>query len=595
LLALPGVSLHMASALLLFELKWPLLPVCVNAHEEARAVGWVPPFAGADAAFLHLDARVPRDCGIRRALYACLTRQNVFRLTRRNVIGVDVQSATEETRQTAALRNRRGQLSVKLLVRSAPPGTPLDCGKTAAAAPTETVSGVASGAGAATGMSGGEAAVVPAGDALLADSSDEEEGDEDEDEAVRALRARSADLHDLLVVGSHEAAVEDGMPLPDVIEEALQWHQLYPDAGCTPAIVTLRALDPVAASRVAAAFVDKRLPLQQQHPDDWMVKYVVEVSWSHAELLACATMLSAHDAPLAPTTPLAEHSGVAAGELASLSLTNDTAEGRAGSTAEGAGGSGWDAPAGGGPALFGFGAACESGAHLAAKCDRPEALESLWRAAEAQAGTGGRYPPLDTRGRSALHAAAQAGAINSLQRLLALGAEAFAVDHAGEGVLGLAAAAGQHRAVEALLDAAPGTLTQPNGDGSLPLELAAGGGDLACVDLMLERGAPIDAQSKLGRTALHAAARGGHLQICDRLVARGANLRLKDLTERHACDMLPPAVAGEGEWLVDMTREAMRKPKPPQHTAAASAATGGSQPTVCEKGAINVGLGEADW
>eukprot|EP00966_Prymnesium_polylepis_P313584 7246063-Prymnesium_polylepis.1 len=54
------------------------------------------------------------------------------------------------------------------------------------------------------------------------------------------------------------------MPLPDVIEEALQWHQLYPDAGCTPAIVTLRALDPVAASRVAAAFVDKRLPLQQQ-------------------------------------------------------------------------------------------------------------------------------------------------------------------------------------------------------------------------------------------------------------------------------------------------------------------------------------------
>lgn len=44
---LPGVSLHCAAALLLFELHIPLLPVCTNCLEEAKAIGWVPPSSGA--------------------------------------------------------------------------------------------------------------------------------------------------------------------------------------------------------------------------------------------------------------------------------------------------------------------------------------------------------------------------------------------------------------------------------------------------------------------------------------------------------------------------------------------------------------------
>jgi hypothetical protein len=38
-----------------------VLPVCLNLLPELKALGWVPPSASADAAFLHMRCRLPSD------------------------------------------------------------------------------------------------------------------------------------------------------------------------------------------------------------------------------------------------------------------------------------------------------------------------------------------------------------------------------------------------------------------------------------------------------------------------------------------------------------------------------------------------------
>ena len=64
--------------------------------------------------------------------------------------------------------------------------------------------------------------------------------------------------------------------------------------------------------------------------------------------------------------------------------------------------------AGGGKLLVGFGSQPENGLHLAATADRPQALRALWTFAQPSAAAG-----LDVRGRSALHSAAFAAAIQA--------------------------------------------------------------------------------------------------------------------------------------------------------------------------------------
>ena len=213
--------------------------------------------AGPETAFLHLNARLPKDGGVRRAIYACLCRQNVFRLTRRNITGMDDTSPAPN----AALRQRRGQLALKLLVRSA-------------TEPTEQRDSLGS-------------MPQPGSPASGEDNSDESSSDADE----AAPQARRQDgsgvdsgLGGLLVVPSTSAGDDEGISLPCVIDECMEWHQLYPDAGCTPAVVFLRALDPEAAMRVATAFKKGALPHQQEQQDDCLLNYSLEVCVPTANL-----------------------------------------------------------------------------------------------------------------------------------------------------------------------------------------------------------------------------------------------------------------------------------------------------------------------
>lgn len=59
-----------------------VLPVCLNLLPELKALGWVPPSASADAAFLHMRCRLPRDARLAYALHSALRQSNCLRLHR---------------------------------------------------------------------------------------------------------------------------------------------------------------------------------------------------------------------------------------------------------------------------------------------------------------------------------------------------------------------------------------------------------------------------------------------------------------------------------------------------------------------------------
>ena len=464
LLELPAVTLPVAAALLLFELRQPIFPVCCNALQEAKACGWVPPHAGATAAFLHLNARLPKDPVQLRALYGCLCQQHAFRLTRQAVVGSGDKAPTAAD---IAYRERRGAYALQRPVRLAP---------TADGGDDEPVSDD-------EGVAGGDAA--------------------------------------LLVIDS-PAAAGPLLPLASVVTEHLNHHELYPEVGCTPLVLALRPVDARTAEATAAAWARGALPQQQRPGEGAGLRYVVDVPWSVPELTAGALLL----APLEDgATPLVT-------QLTKLSAREEEC-GAAG------------------PCLFGFGEHLESGAHLAAKCDRAHTLTTMLERDE------GSLARRDAQGRQPLHTACAAGAYECCALLLARGADAAAADRAGWTPLSLAAAAGARECCAMLVD--HGASLQPPA-GTAPLEAAASSGALEVVRLLLGAKADVDAQdTKTGRTAAHAAARHGHLDVVSLLVREHcASLTLCDRSGRCAWEVTPDAVHAEAVWLVEAGKSAVR-------------------------------------
>ena len=60
-----------------------------------------------------------------------------------------------------------------------------------------------------------------------------------------------------------------------------------------------------------------------------------------------------------------------------------------------------------------------------------------------------------------------------------------------------------------------------------PLHLAARGGYGSVVELLLKKRAPVEAKDKDGHTPLHLAARSGHGSVVQLLLGRGARLELR--------------------------------------------------------------------
>jgi ankyrin repeat protein len=89
-----------------------------------------------------------------------------------------------------------------------------------------------------------------------------------------------------------------------------------------------------------------------------------------------------------------------------------------------------------------------------------------------------------------------------------------------------AALAGDAEVLAGLLEAHPGKLDVTGGEWDRPLlHLAAAGGHVACVELLLSRGFDVDRRDRMDNaTALHWAAQEGHLAVVRRLLEAGADL-----------------------------------------------------------------------
>lgn len=117
--------------------------------------------------------------------------------------------------------------------------------------------------------------------------------------------------------------------------------------------------------------------------------------------------------------------------------------------------------------------------------------------------------PSDGSGWGALHWAAWRGDASRLSFLLGSGrGDAGALDaedSLGRTPLSLAAGGGSVQCVELLLAAGAATHT-PDAEGSTALHAAAAAGSAACVTALLSKHAPLAARDQRGRTALHLAA-----------------------------------------------------------------------------------------
>jgi ankyrin repeat protein len=137
-------------------------------------------------------------------------------------------------------------------------------------------------------------------------------------------------------------------------------------------------------------------------------------------------------------------------------------------------------------------------------------------------------------GDSSPHAAADAGDVESLKKLVSSGAQVDMRNELGETLLHRAAMSGKSEAVEFLLDhSADVNATQ--GTGYDALHLAAMFGQLDVVQLLLKRGAEIDRPCGGTRwTALHAASMHGEPRVVEALLSAGADVNATDTVSRSA-------------------------------------------------------------
>ncbi|MEW9622781.1 ankyrin repeat domain-containing protein [Rhodanobacter geophilus] len=126
-----------------------------------------------------------------------------------------------------------------------------------------------------------------------------------------------------------------------------------------------------------------------------------------------------------------------------------------------------------------------------------------------------------------LPAAAQAGALVAVQRLLELGFAVDTVDAHGASALLHACGAGHREIAACLLDAgADGALAAANG--ITPLAAAVAGGRESTVALLLERKADVDQRLPNQSTALMVAAAMGRPELAEALLVAGADVNAVD-------------------------------------------------------------------
>jgi ankyrin repeat protein len=174
--------------------------------------------------------------------------------------------------------------------------------------------------------------------------------------------------------------------------------------------------------------------------------------------------------------------------------------------------------------------------HAAAEAERPTTVAALL-ARGADPNLAGRS------GVSPLAAAAFRGNDRIVELLLARGADPDHRDATGKAPIVYAAARGFAGIVRRLLDADVDAKAR-HGNDLTALMWAAGHEDgvgaaaaVEVAELLIQRGAPIDATDNRGRTALMMAAERGDAAVVEALVMRGADRYLRDNTGKTASDL----------------------------------------------------------
>ncbi len=174
--------------------------------------------------------------------------------------------------------------------------------------------------------------------------------------------------------------------------------------------------------------------------------------------------------------------------------------------------------------------------YAAAQAERPATVAALLAK--------GADPNLTGRSDvSPLAAAAFRGNDRIVELLLSRGADADHVDATGKTPLIYAAARGFALVVRRLLDAGADTEARYGND-LTALMWSAGHEDgvgaaaaVAVVELLVARGAVIDAADNRGRTALMIAAERGDAAVVETLILRGADRALRDMAGKTARDL----------------------------------------------------------
>jgi ankyrin repeat protein len=88
---------------------------------------------------------------------------------------------------------------------------------------------------------------------------------------------------------------------------------------------------------------------------------------------------------------------------------------------------------------------------------------------------------------------------------------------------------GEPERLRALLAGHPSLVSAYASDGFTPLHFAGFFNQEAAADVLLERGAPVDAVTRndMANQPLHAAAAGGNVRICEKIIAAGADVNAR--------------------------------------------------------------------
>lgn len=132
----------------------------------------------------------------------------------------------------------------------------------------------------------------------------------------------------------------------------------------------------------------------------------------------------------------------------------------------------------------------------------------------------------DKDGSTPLHLTAHVGKVANFERLIVNGASVAIKDKAGFTVLHHAACSGKVKLLQ-LLRARGVALDAADKDGDTPLYISAMEGKVQFVKALLEAGARVDSPNKTSWTALHAAANKGHADVVRLLLAAGAKPNAK--------------------------------------------------------------------